>query len=359
MKKLFCVLLAVCLIGTALAGCAAPAPAAPAETPAPTAPAQATPAPAEPAAPAPAEPAAPAAPEAEAAPAQSGGGLIVVITPAHSNPFFKTVADIGIAKGKELGYEVTVMVHDDDPALQSEHFDSAISLGAKAIICDNAGADATIAPIKKALEAGIPTFLVDREINETGAAKAQIVANNLQGAQMVAEEFVTLMGEKGSYIELTGKESDTNAGVRSKGFHDIIDQYDMTILDAQTANWDQTEAKEVMDTLIQKHGDTINGVICGNDTMAMGAMAALKSAGMGDVIVCGFDGSNDVRDSITAGEIKATGLQQIAYITELAVIQADKFIKTGSTGESEKQLIDCLLINKDNAAQLDNFIFTN
>ena len=343
MKKAASGILVLMMLATALlAGCATSAPA----SPAPAAPAQ-EPA-AETAAPAPAQNEAPAAPKSN---------KIVVITPAHSNPFFKTVADIASKTATELGYEPVVMVHDDDPAKQSEHFDSAIALGAAAIICDNAGADATIAPVKKALEAGIPTFLVDREINESGSAKAQIVANNLQGAQMVAEEFVKIMGEKGNYIELIGKESDTNAGVRSKGFHDIIDEYDMTLLDAQTANWSQTEAKEVMDTLIQKHGKNINGVICGNDTMAMGAMAALKAAGMGDVIVCGFDGSNDVRDSILAGDIKATGLQQIAYITELAVKQADQFIKTGSTGAEEKQLIDCLLINNDNAKNLDNFVY--
>lgn len=298
------------------------------------------------------------APASEAPPA--GKQKIAIITPKHDNPFFKTVADIGKATAEGLGYEAVIMVHDDDPAKQSEHFDTAIALGVSAIICDNAGADATIAPVKKALDAGIPSFLVDREINQSGVAISQIVANNLQGAQVVAEEFVKLIGEKGGYIELIGKESDTNAGVRSKGFHDIIDQYsDMILLDAQTANWSQTEGQEVMDTLIQKHGKEIKGVICGNDTMAMGAMAALKNAGMGDVIVCGFDGSNDVRDSILAGEIKATGLQQIAYITELAIQQADKYIKTGSTGVDEKQLVDCMLINKDNAKKLDNFVYTN
>jgi erythritol transport system substrate-binding protein len=89
--------------------------------------------------------------------------------------------------------------------------------------------------------------------------------------------------------------------------------------------------------------------------MAMGAMAALKSAGKGDVIVVGFDGSNDVRDSILAGDIKATGLQQIARIAEIAVEQADRYIKSGSTGQPEKQLIDCMLINRDNANRLNDF----
>lgn len=284
--------------------------------------------------------------------------ILVAITPSHDNPFFKTVADIAMSKGKELGFDVVVMVHDDDAAKQSEHFDTAISLGAAAIICDNAGADASIAPIQKAKDAGIPTFLVDREINATGIAVSQIVANNLQGAEVVAEEFVKEMGETGMYIELLGKESDTNAGVRSTGFHNIIDQYDLELLEAQTANWSQTEGKEVMDTLIQTYGDDISGVICGNDTMAMGAMAALKTAGMTDVVVCGFDGSNDVRDSILAGEIKATGLQQIAYITELAVMQAKDYLADGETGLDEKQLVDCMLINADNASNLDNFVYS-
>ena len=79
--------------------------------------------------------------------------------------------------------------------------------------------------MQKAKDAGIPSFLIDREINATGVAAAQIVSNNYQGAQLGAQEFVKLMGEKGNYVELVGKESDTNAGIRSKGYHDVIDEY--------------------------------------------------------------------------------------------------------------------------------------
>lgn len=89
--------------------------------------------------------------------------------------------------------------------------------------------------------------------------------------------------------------------------------------------------------------------------MAMGAMAALKAAGKGDVIVVGFDGSNDVRDSILAGDIKATVLQPAYRIAQMAVEQADKYLKEGSTGLPEKQLMDCVLINSDNANKLETF----
>lgn len=280
---------------------------------------------------------------------------IAIITPSHDNPFFKAEAEGAAAKAKELGYDTMVLVHDDDANKQNELFDSAIAAGVKAIILDNAGADASVAAVKKAKDKGIPSFLIDREITATGVAVSQIVSNNYQGAQLGAEEFVKLMGEKGNFAELVGKESDTNAGIRSKGYHDVIDQYgDMKMVARQTANWSQTEAYSVMESMLQAHPD-IKGVISGNDTMAMGAYAALQAAGRKDVIVVGFEGSNDVRDSILKEGIKATVLQPAYQQAQLAVEQADKYIKTGKTGQEEKQLMDCVLINADNASKLETF----
>ena len=280
---------------------------------------------------------------------------IAIITPSHDNPFFKAEADGAAAKAKELGYDTMVLVHDDDANKQNELFDSAIAAGVKAIILDNAGADASVAAVKKAKDKGIPSFLIDREITATGVAVSQIVSNNYQGAQLGAEEFVKLMGEKGKFAELVGKESDTNAGIRSKGYHDVIDQYgDLKMVARQSANWSQTEAYSVMESMLQANPD-IKGVISGNDTMAMGAYAALQAAGRKDVVVVGFDGSNDVRDSILKNGIKATVLQPAYQQAQLAVEQADKFIKTGKTGLDEKQLMDCVLINSENASKLETF----
>lgn len=285
----------------------------------------------------------------------SAEGLIAILTPSHDNPFFKAEAVGAEARAKELGYETLVLVHDDDPNKQSELFDTAIARGAKAIILDNAGADATVAAVQRAKDVGIPSFLIDREIKESGIAVSQIVSNNYQGAQLGAEEFVRLMGETGKFAELVGREADTNAGIRSSGYHDIIDQYpEMEMVAQQSANWSQTEAYEKMETILQANPE-IKGVISGNDTMAMGAWAALEAAGRTDVIVVGFDGSNDVRDSIKAGGIKATVLQPAYRQAQLAVEQADQFLKTGTTGQDEKQLMDCVLINADNAAKLETF----
>src|SRR5437764_8956918 len=206
----------------------------------------------------------------------NAGKLIVIITPSHTNPFFASEATIANAEAKRLGYSTLVLSHNDDPNLQSQQIDLAISRHAAAIILDNAGADATIAAVAKAKRAGVPVFLVDREINKSGLAKAQIVSNNFQGAVLGATYFAKLLAGKGNYAELTGKASDTNAGVRSKGYHSVLDPLKgLKLVAKQTANWDQTQAFNVTQTILQSHPD-IKGIISGNDTMALGAVAALK-----------------------------------------------------------------------------------
>lgn len=303
------------------------------------------------------QPPAPAATEqAPAEPAASaGGGLICVIVPGVENPFFGSMQEIAAKKVEELGYTALKLVHNDDANKQLELIESCIAQKAKAIILDNAGADATVAAVQKAKDAGIPSFLVDREISQEGVAVSQIVSNNYQGATILAEEFARLMGEEGTYIELTGRDTDTNAHVRSQGYHDVLDALPgMKMVAQQTANWSQTEAFTVMESLLQAYPN-IKGVICGNDTMALGAQAALDAAGMSNVIVVGFDGSDDVNDSILAGKIDAGALQPVAEMAIQAAIQADLFIRTGSTGKPEKQSIDMVLITPENACQYTQF----
>ena len=65
-----------------------------------------------------------------------------------------------------------------------------------------------------------------------------------------------------------------------------------------------------------------------------------------------------MRDNIKADKCLATGLQQIDLITRNAVNQADTYLTTGSTGMDEKQLVDCVLITKENADKLDNFVYS-
>lgn len=283
--------------------------------------------------------------------------VIYVITASFATPMFETEANVVKATAEELGYEVKQVSHDDDLTVQAEIIDTAIADGAVGIVLDNAGAEGSVAAVQKAKDAGVPTVIIDRELASDGVAIAQLVSNNYQGAQAVAEVFVEEMGEEGKYAELLGKETETACTVRSQGFHDVIDQYDMEMVAQETANWEQTTAYEKMGTILQAHPD-ITGVICGNDPMALGAAAACKEAGVQAVIIS-VDGSNEARDAILAGDMAATAMQQAAVQAEEAVNILDNYIKNGETGyDEEKILIDCVAITKDNAANLNNFVLS-
>ena len=303
----------------------------------------------------PATAAATAASTSAASGAAPNGKTIAIMTPAYSNVFFKAEADAATAEAKKLGYNTLVLVHNDDVNLQNQQIDTAIADKVAAITLDNADANASIAAVQKAKNAGIPVFLFDREINQTGIAMAQIVSDNYQGAVTGATEFAKLMGDTGNYVELYGLPSDNNAKIRSQGYHSVLDAIPgLHMVQQQVANWDQTTAYTDMQTILQAHPD-IKGVISGNDTMALGAEAALKAAGKTNVIVGGFDGSPDVLASIKQGGIKYTVLQQATKLAQMAVDEADQYIRTGKAPATEKQTVPCLLVTPDNVDTFGTF----
>lgn len=281
------------------------------------------------------------------------GGLITIIVNDPANPYWKTEGDIASATAEELGYEATVGAHKGDTNTENTLIDTAISNKSVAIILDPANADGSIAAVKKANAAGIPVFLVNAEINESGLAKAQLVSNNAQGAAIGAQEWVTQMGEAGNYVELFGAPSDNNAQTRSNGFTTVTSQYPGLVqVGKEVADWDRTKGHDKMQSLMQANAD-IKGVLAGNDEMALGAIAALKESGKLDgVIVGGFDGAPDAVSAVVAGEMAYTVLQPVAVFSKEAVVLADTFIRTGEAPETEKQSFDCILITKDNADKM-------
>ena len=280
----------------------------------------------------------------------SAEGLISIIINDPSNPYWFTEGEVAANTAKELGYTSTVGAHKGDTNSESNLIDTAITNKAVAIILDPANASGSIGAVKKAIAAGIPVFLVNAEINEEGLAKSQLVSNNAQGAALGAQYWVEALGESGKYVELFGAPSDNNAATRSNGYETVITQYpDLEKVGHEVANWDRTQGHNKMQSLLQANPDII-GVISGNDEMALGAIAALESAGkLGSIKVGGFDGSPDAVAAVKAGKMAYTVLQPVAVFAEAAVRQADSFIRTGSTGvDTEKQLFDCILITVDN-----------
>ena len=227
-----------------------------------------------------------------------------------------------------MTYDAAIFDSQNDTAKEAAHFENVIAGGYKAILFNPTDAEGSIANVRKAKSAGIPVFCIDREVNATNAATAQMLSDSYSGCVKLGEYFVEQVGTKGNYVELLGLVGDNNTWNRSKGFHSVIDRYpELKMVAQQSADFDRAKALEVMESMLQKHPD-INAVFCGNDAMAMGAYQALVAAGRTDAVkVFGFDGADDVVKSIAQGKIVATGMQFPKTMARQSAEYADEYLK--------------------------------
>jgi ribose transport system substrate-binding protein len=276
---------------------------------------------------------------------------IAVVISTLNNPWFVVLGDTGKEKAEQLGYEATIFDSQNDTAKESDHFDNIIAGGYAAILFNPTDADGSIANVKKAREAGIPTFCIDREINSNDVATTQILSDNYAGCVELGQYFVKRMNQKGRYVELLGILGDNNTWNRSKGFHSVVDNYpELKMVAQQTAEFDRTKAMEVLESILQANPD-IDAVFCCNDAMAMGAYQALVAAGKADeIMVFGFDGAKDVVDSIRDGKIIATGMQFPKRMARMAAEQADEYIK-GKRDFPQKVPVAVELVTQENIAK--------
>jgi ribose transport system substrate-binding protein len=253
---------------------------------------------------------------------------VAIVISTLNNPWFVVLADTAKQRAEELGYKATVFDSQNNTEKEAAHFEDVIAGGYDAILFNPTDADGSISNVRRAKEAGLPVFCIDREINATDAATSQILSDSYSGCVALGQYFVEQVGEEGQYAELLGLPGDNNTHNRSRGFHSVVDRYPgLKMVAQQTAGFDRTKGLEVMESILQAHPD-IDAVFCGNDAMAMGAYQALVAAGKADQVkVFGFDGADDVVRLIAERKIAATGMQFPKTMARTAAEYADGWLK--------------------------------
>ncbi len=280
---------------------------------------------------------------------------VAVIVSTLNNPWFVVLAETAKQRAIELGYESVIFDSQNDPAKEAEHFENIVASGYDAILFNPTDADGSIANVKRAKAAGIPVFCIDREINSTEDATAQILSDNYGGCVEMGEYFVEVVGAEGTYVELLGLVGDNNTWNRSQGFHSVVDRFPgLKMVAQQSADFDRAKAMEVLESILQAHPD-IDAVFCGNDAMAMGAYQAVLAAGKNDQIkIFGFDGAHDVVELIRDGKIEATGMQFPKTMAKTAAEYADAYFK-GKTDFEQKVPVAVDLVTQDNVENYANY----
>lgn len=278
---------------------------------------------------------------------------VAVIISTLNNPWFVVLAQTAADKAEALGYETKIFDSQNNTSLEADHFENAIAAGYDAVLFNPTDADGSVVNALKAKTAGIPVFCMDREINSTDAATSQILSDNYSGCVAIGKYFVAALNKKGTYVEILGLVGDNNTWNRSKGFHSVVDLYpSLKMVAQQSADFDRNKAMEVMENLLQANPD-INGVFCGNDAMASGAYQALVAAGKNEQVkVFGFDGAEDVVNSIKENKIMATGMQFPKVMAVTAATYANEYFK-GKRDFPKKMPVAVELVTQQN---VDSYI---
>ncbi|WP_231956314.1 D-ribose ABC transporter substrate-binding protein [Posidoniimonas polymericola] len=282
-------------------------------------------------------------------------GRVAVVVSTLNNPWFVVLAETAKARAEELGHEAVIFDSQDNVDKEASTFENVLAGGFDAILFNPTDADASVANVRRATKRGVPVFCIDREINATDAATAQILSDNYAGCVELGQYFVEAVGEEGKYAELQGLVGDNNTYNRSKGFHSVVDRYDgLEMVAQQSADFNRTKGLEVMETILQANPDIV-AVFCGNDAMALGAYQAIEGAGKTEQIkVFGFDGAEDVVRSIADGEIQATAMQFPKKMAQMAAEFADEYLK-GRRNFDQKIPVAVELVTPDNVAEYGDY----
>lgn len=262
-----------------------------------------------------------------------------------NNPFFVSIADGAEEKAKELGVDISIVDAGNDPAKQSTDIEDLISSGIKVLIV-NPEDSASVGPsVQMAIDAGIKVISVDR-IVEGADVDAYIGTDNVKAAESVGEYMLENLTEEDEVAVLEGVPGASSAIDRKEGLMNALDGK-VKVVSSQTANYDRTEGMTVTENILQANPN-LKVIFASNDEMALGAIEAVNAFGKvpgEDILVTGFDATDDAKQAVKDGTMAVTVEQKPFDMGKLAVETAVKMLK-GETVEKEIPT-DVTLLDKE------------
>lgn len=243
-----------------------------------------------------------------------------------NNPFFVTLKEGAEKAAKENKIKLISVDAQDDPAKQASGIEDLIQKKVDVILVNPTDSAAVTPAIESANNANIPVITVDRSA-EGGKVVSHVASDNVAGGQMAAEFLLEKIGKKGKIVELEGIPGSSAARDRGKGFHNVIDKAtDVKVVAKQPADFDRAKGLSVMENILQGNKDIV-GVFAHNDEMALGALKAIQAAGLKDIVVVGFDATDDAVKAVKDGQMAGTIAQKPAEIGKTAIETAIKVAK--------------------------------
>lgn len=249
-------------------------------------------------------------------------GLVVS---TQDNPFFVTLKEGAVSKAKEMGHEIVILDSQNDPSKELGNVEDLLIKGIDVLLINPTDSDAVVSAVKAANRNKVPVVTLDRASNG-GTVVTHIASDNVAGGKLAGNFIVEkLNGKNNRVVELEGIPGTTAARDRGKGFNKAA-QNKLDIVAKQAADFDRTKGLNVMENILQAQSE-VNAVFAHNDEMALGALKAIEASDKTDVIIVGFDATEDAVKAVKEGKLAATVAQKPAEIGAKGVEAADKIVK--------------------------------
>ena len=266
----------------------------------------------------------------------NGKPKVALVMKSLANEFFQTMEEGAKAHQKANASEYSLIANgikdETDTTAQIKIIQQMIVQKVDAIVLAPADSKALVPVVKEAAEKGVLVVNIDNKLDD-GALKEKglsipfVGPDNRVGAKLVGDYLAKQLkaGDKVGILE--GVSTTYNAQQRTAGFQDAMKAVGAVVVGVQSGEWEMEKGNTVASAMLREHPDLV-ALLCGNDNMALGAVAAVKTAGKtGQVMVVGYDNINAVKPLLKEGKLLATADQYAAKQAVFGIETALKALK--------------------------------
>jgi len=274
---------------------------------------------------------------------------IALVMKSLANEFFKTMEEGARAYHAENQdtFDLTVngIKNEEDISGQVALVEQMLAKGVDALIIAPADSKALVSVLKRAVKQGVVVVNIDNKLDddvqaEQGVDIPFVGPNNRKGARTAAEYLASKLQPGDPVALVTGIPSAFNGIQRRLGFIDAMEAAGMDIITEQAGNWEMAKANQVAAGIVTEHPE-VKALLCANDSMALGAAAALRDTGKSDdVYVIGYDGISAARGLIESGDMLCTIEQYPDQLAVYGLKYALEMLKTGGPLEDRETVVD-------------------
>jgi len=276
---------------------------------------------------------------------------IALVMKSLANEFFKTMQDGATAHQQAHAAEYELIANGTkdelDLSRQVEIVEQMIAQQVQAIVIAPADSKALVPVCQRAQAAGIVVINIDNKLDAAVLAERNlripfVGPDNRKGARLAGEALARRLKPGDQVAILEGVPTAFNAQQRKAGFEDAMKAAGINIVSSQSASWETAKANQVAAALLVEKPE-LKAILCANDSMALGAVAAIRAAGKAEQIrVIGFDNIQAVRQLLKDGQVLATVDQHGDQLAVFGIEYALESLKNKTSPADRETKVDLI-----------------